>query len=125
MSPVDVGSGENRPSDRTLRGLGAQDHLPSPHAGLWLLAHPETHGCSWQGCTGGHLGRPGRAGVGAAGAAPCTRQAGPHHLAAGRLPLGPGPCLAIRLCALAEGLESYAFPCFAPFSQTFNGKNLI
>ena len=28
-------------------------------------------------------------------------------------------------CALAEGLESCAFPCFAPFSQTFNRKNLI
>lgn len=27
--------------------------------------------------------------------------------------------------ALAEGLESYAFPCFAPFSQTFNRKTLI
>ena len=27
--------------------------------------------------------------------------------------------------ALAEGLESCAFPCFAPFSQTFNRKNLI
>lgn len=121
--PSGCGAGENRPSDRTLRGLGAQtiSLLPMQGSGCWPTLRPMAA-----------VGRGVQVAIWAGLAGQVWEQQEPHPAPGRRgltIWLGKAPswCWALsghQAVLWLEG-ESYTFPCFAPFSQTCNRKNQI